>query len=224
MMYNRRNCHDQTNRCSGTQQANQSNSFERTAAMYFGNEQLIDSIVDKYTQVIGDGSAKLVDGEEANLADSTLSYVRNFLNESGIKYQQVTPEVDGVCCLRMVNDPLLGYLLHFVDEGFHIWMDKDLKQSLHPKCAFWYLLTLKVQGGILPIPAIYHSFGIKTKRSPDQRNIYEARKMAGGILAKGDHSFCQSAISKSGLLGVNHYLIPADVRHEDFAEKVLKSK
>jgi hypothetical protein len=112
-----------------------------------------------------------------------------------------------------------------VDEGFHIWMGKDLKESLHPKCVLWYLLTLKVQRGIFPIQAIYHSFGIKTKRSADQRNIYEARNMSDGrILAKGDHSFCQNAISKSGLLGVNYYLIPADVRHEDFADKVLKSK
>jgi hypothetical protein len=83
MMYNKKHCHDQTNRCSGRLQATIQNSFERTSgAMYFGNEHLIDSIVDKY-RMIADSSAKLVDGEEANLADSTLSYVRNFLKLTG---------------------------------------------------------------------------------------------------------------------------------------------
>jgi len=68
----------------------------------------------------------------------------SFLNEAGIVFEHVTPQVDGVCCLRL-KDSLVGYLLHFVEEEFHIFMDAKLKECLQPQVISWCLMTLKVE-------------------------------------------------------------------------------
>ena len=125
------------------------------------------------------------------------------------------------CCLRL-KDPLVGYLLHFVEEEFHIFLGANLKESIHPQVIFWYLMTLKVEQGVIPLEVLYSQFGIRIQKVPKQRHWYEVRTIVGSrILAKGDHGFCQKSItvSENACLGVNHYLVPAYVEHEKFLKK-----
>lgn len=190
--------------------------------MYYMNDALIESVVDKYSSLIVDGEAVYIKSDEAVLAPSTTRYALSFLSEAGIVYEQVTPQVDGVCCLRL-KDPLVGYLLHFVEEEFHIFMDANLKECLQPQVIFWYLMTLKVEQGVIPLEVLYSQFGSRIQKIPKQRHWYEVRTIVGGrILAKGDHGFCQKSITCSGnaCLGVTHYLVPAYVEHEKFMKKI----
>ena len=78
--------------------------------MYYMNHALIESVVDKYSSLIVDGEAVYIKSDEAVLAPSTTKYALSFLSEAGIVYEHVTPQVDGVCCLRL-KDPLVGYFV-----------------------------------------------------------------------------------------------------------------
>ena len=102
-------------------------------------------------------------------------------------------------------------------------MDANLKECLQPQLIFWYLMTLKVEQGVIPLEVLYSQFGIRIQKVPKQRHWYEVRTIKGGrILAKGDHGFCQKSItaSENAYLGVNHYLVPAYVEHEKFLKKI----
>lgn len=195
--------------------------------MYFMNDDMIQSVVDRYLASIENSTTTYISSDQADLVESTQSYASTFFDETGIAYQQVLPQIDDVALLKL-EDPLIGYFLHFLGENsYHIFMDKKLHDPLDPRCVFWYLMTLKAEQRVVPIEALYYQFGKKMKLSPKQRHWYEARTLKDGrLLVKGDHDFCRKAIANSdnALLGSTHYLIMAYVDHDQFMRKIYREQ
>ena len=77
-----------------------------------------------------------------SLPKSSKEYVSSVLVITGLKFEVCDLIFDSGYLFK-IDDPLVGFLYHHSNSANHIWMNKELTESLNASGVYWYLQCLK---------------------------------------------------------------------------------